>query len=549
MHEYIHQINNWYDNQVPPLDSTEFARVLGRSMLSFEAESGSHVAGICWNDRILDFRYAPTTMHVPHWLFEYHTLGQINPEIEHLPLAQTVLGLWNGMVFWEGTRWRLFPVEHTSHNHVLKECYRIIEDEHIFRDQKQRFTRCFTHFTAHFLGNEYAFANAQQALANSSNEHEALAAILALTRLRKTQPHNVLWQEPIWEDIATTLEMTSADKVLDAGQRLYDLIQLLLQQSDMQMTGAISDKAQQNAIKGEGIEDNAENGVKQEKLRHAAGDVAQHAAGILRYGHLKVIQGELEERSLPDKMGSVRKDKAFEGLAHAITQIRAPRAVRSTSQEYGKRPHRHLIHRISTTGRIFAQTEQINQLNDPEVIMLLDLSESMVCYDILLETISAAWAAHDSLWQTGIPVQTWAFTSFKNVRTHPTLYQIAQNKSQPEAWARALRINSHQTPTGFVIKAAGTKFRHAQRQHVMLVWTDGEPFMGSSYMDKVAEDHTRAEIHQLRKRNIKVISVSLIRDVIRSNNNIFGAEFNVDASGDISQTTKELVRAIATEKR
>lgn len=564
MHKFLALIDRWYYGNIPPVDSQGFVHALTKSVLLFEYESGKKVNALYWGERA---GYYGDHLYIYEWILDYKILASIYPDIASLPLSHTILGLWNGCMCWEGTRLRMFPKsrptlydDRTRNEAVLDACYEMMQDWHIREDQAGATTECFTGFYTAFMDNEYTFENHLEHLPQAKDKADLMNTILRLVNMYRTAERrsHELWLQPIWEDIASLFQRTEQRYIVRDSKKLYDLIMKLFEQEQEDGDGgegegeADEDRSMQKETLTCQPTPSEKSKIKEpkeaESLREDKDRIEDMIDAVLkspdRWGEVK----ELVERPLPEHPATaITKDEQFEGLAQALLQVRTPRAIRSDAEDTGLRPHRQLIHRIVTDSKIFARTEKVTQTGDPEVIMLLDASGSMRSGNLWKRVVRAGWAAHDSFCNARIRVQTWAHTTVDIGRyEHPCVYHIATDQSYALQWQCAYNIDNDNNADGYAIEHVSHMFRYREKEPILLVWSDGQP-SAIDYGGHGAIRHTMDTIDKVRSRGITVLSISLVSGVMYTNNKIYGTEHNIDASGDLSETIAQLVKAIGSK--
>ena len=102
---------------------------------------------------------------------------------------------------------------------------------------------------------------------------------------------------------------------------------------------------------------------------------------------------------------------------------------------------------------------------------------------------------------------------------------------------KMLKLERNNNADGKAIEFVAKKFTSANNSKVLIVMSDGQP-SAKYYLSDKAKGHTKNEVIKLRNKGIKVMSVSLVKRVIKTNDEIYGKENNIFADTIESQLTK-----------
>ena len=227
------------------------------------------------------------------------------------------------------------------------------------------------------------------------------------------------------------------------------------------------------------------------------------------------------------------------------------------------------LYRIATDQKICAQLNSTKLVKkECEFIILVDASGSMggnravddggnrvTLYQMVLST---AQQIFEAVRGAGISVSVYAHTS-RFLRSSggsrfeaPMIYKIARFSAQKSTTNNTVRFDkaSHlalrENFDGLVIEQIAKEFTNKNGQRVLLVLSDGTPW-GPRYQGSEANEHTKEVIKQTRKSGIGVFCMSLIDEVVRSNDYIYGNQYNVNATTNVQHQFEKIIAKIETE--
>lgn len=222
------------------------------------------------------------------------------------------------------------------------------------------------------------------------------------------------------------------------------------------------------------------------------------------------------------------------------------------------------VYRISTDGKMFSnQNSQQDKMERIEVIILVDASGSTrFCHDgsrsgdlLAIET-SNAEAIHKALRKVGIANSVYAHTSIEGSESRgfnqPVLYHVSSydmkstTSNYEDKFTKLLNIQASENYDGYAIELAAKKFTSRPSKKLLIVLSDGEP-SGPGYMGGLASKHTKEVVAKLRKTGIGVVCMSLVSSVIRKNNEIYGANNNIDATKNIQKEFERIITNLQQE--
>ena len=120
---------------------------------------------------------------------------------------------------------------------------------------------------------------------------------------------------------------------------------------------------------------------------------------------------------------------------------------------------------------------------------------------------------------------------------------VLRGDSARRAFAATSNIGMSANADGFVILCEGDLLEAGD---IMVVISDGQPYW-SGYSGQRALQHTTACVNLQRRKGIAVMSVSIERSCIESNNGIYGEEWNIDAATDLSTGLRSAARRIVVQ--
>lgn len=286
----------------------------------------------------------------------------------------------------------------------------------------------------------------------------------------------------------------------------------------------------------------------------------------------KFVQPELAR---PDDLRrQMPIDRRFLVFARLLDNMRATKGGFTPLSNTGK-IDRHRLYRIALDGRIMRRRDDTDgdQRVDLEVIQLVDWSGSMDATDEFLglwdDSIKpkfrhlsyrsaftgAAVGVAQALTTTGIPNALFAHTTVPGSGGFevvvPRIYSFKM-----KANTRAISVNDIGYAATLVsrqysglgnsdhlaIRETAKNFTSKRNVKLLIVYSDGQP-TPKGYVYPANVQITRAEISKLRSKGVLVMSVSVLEDVWKSNDEIYGGGNNVKLSSS-SDVTAELTKVL-----
>lgn len=249
-------------------------------------------------------------------------------------------------------------------------------------------------------------------------------------------------------------------------------------------------------------------------------------------------------------VGTTRRTKVtpkYQEFAQSLRRAREYKHVHGMPNDVGRViPSR--LFRIATDGMVMAKPDVNKKVRQPpQVTILLDWSGSMTISSLHVTAVDEICGLINALINAHIPVSLYAHTgdSSLNCRVYGVCAYDAMLGKGPVRkqtdWGRRLNAlfgeKLEQNYDGYAIEYVSKFFTKGKGSPVVIVISDGTPEAGRNYTGETACTHTRETVKSLRRRGIKVISLSISPSVVDSNDGIYGKEWNLDAS------TKQKFRA------
>lgn len=238
----------------------------------------------------------------------------------------------------------------------------------------------------------------------------------------------------------------------------------------------------------------------------------------------------------------IEKNPKFEGFAQYLTNARAMKETFVQPREIGQRLLPNRLANALVDGRIFSKRDtQVMGKNNPEIIFLLDLSGSMMG-DLLDLVINTGYTIYDNLHRNAIPCAFYGHTTNDEnclvvgiaSSNMPLMSKAIETTYNPfDCFKELHRIHNQDNGDGFAIKFVGQRFSEKPGKKVLAVLSDGQPACSiANYRRDTGIQHTKNSVENLRKSNVSVVSLSLERSVMKTNDEIYGKENNIEAYGD-----------------
>lgn len=222
------------------------------------------------------------------------------------------------------------------------------------------------------------------------------------------------------------------------------------------------------------------------------------------------------------------------------------------------------LSRIITDNKILGLGRDKRQRGIPEIILLVDLSGSMSTRrtfgdqtrSLVDYATNAAWGLFSALSEVRIPVAVYGHTS-TDAGNQALIYSIAaagmplerleipRHTSRPhEAFVNCGKVHLIVNYDGVAIDFVSKRFTSKPGTKLLIVISDGEPSGDGGYDGNNAEDHTIFMIAKARDRGVKVIAMSIVPSVVEDNDRIYGKEYNVDATKNLSEEMRKVINSL-----
>lgn len=194
------------------------------------------------------------------------------------------------------------------------------------------------------------------------------------------------------------------------------------------------------------------------------------------------------------------------------------------------------LHRIATDSKIFADPIEVDSLGEQEILVLVDLSRSMKQHDKVANALRAAYGAALGLEEGRHRVAIYGHTADVDLNTGWCGLFIVRIKSfdEPasviESRMRVVYGSNRNmmcsNADDHAITHVAEAFSGIQNNKTLIVISDGMP--SAAYT--LGVDGTRAAAEKIRESGINVLSISIERDAVCKNDEIYGTDNNYDSS-------------------
>lgn len=578
--EHVMNVRSWYRRHIPNPNSPAFAGFFGgayrflemtcapNTINSITLHTEVHTASceVASRNIILPAR----ALFAPYYK-NFHL--DLTPDI----LPEVVAGVMTGLGIHEAAHLRYTLNLQSAHvksktrlskvtikwQTIFHTLHNIVEDWYI---DNQTMQESYGMFTEMLL--DVFFSESVQEI-NVNNFHDATSGTLlrAVTTLLIGAKHPAFRTHRIWDHPTLDQFMPLLDKVLkehsfhkrvDLAIDLYFmLLELVKDQPD--------DGAGVSNLFNDELASDPEHNI----LPNGHYSLAEDDLSLSERRFVREIQRQLETRDLPSQSarkpvlerdvmaGDVERykeklldgpSKVFTTVGRILSRLQHVNNPPIIPRPYGGAILKNRVANIATDGKIFGRRMRIKDNSDREVIILVDMSGSMRYKGLIKNALEAAWGAFNGLRSSRTRAAVYGHTSGDyRIRDQPLLLRIVSyglvdgNTSQNDArFLRAAEVEKSNNFDGLAIERVAKKFTKRQCPKMLIVLSDGQP-QGSGYSGDDAVDHTRQVVNKVRKQGIRVVSLSLIPQVMVSNNDIYGERWNIDASTDLENKLKRLV--------
>jgi hypothetical protein len=271
------------------------------------------------------------------------------------------------------------------------------------------------------------------------------------------------------------------------------------------------------------------------------------ASGILNNIPVFVIKTPMAHKELEASVETTN-------LSKHLRQIQTPRTTVGEPRTSGRIANTRLW-RIATDGKIFAERMHIDRsARSYEFAIAVDASSSMGP-TFFKQVLTTAAGIKMDINEGGFPAQLLAFSADTHLtedEINCAIYLIGdRGRMQMTEMRRylyeAIQINLAENRDNLMITWASKNCftdRH-DTVKVLLVLSDGSP-SAKMFRRETAEKATLKAIEDARSQGIIVIGVSIKNGVVKSNDEMYGSKFHVDAStpGTIGEQIAKTINSI-----
>lgn len=286
---------------------------------------------------------------------------------------------------------------------------------------------------------------------------------------------------------------------------------------------------------------------------------------------MKMIKNELSENLPKPKITQipnlakegVEEDKSFIRFGEKLRYLRQQNNTPSVPLTTGSKIMKQRLARIAIDGKVLSYPSVPNETSgEPEIIVLIDISGSMVNNDgakkgenLIKSTVKAVYGIYKSCIANNISIAVYAHTttSGSGYSSIPIIYPIAaykmildgvyveKTKSPELKFASAIQVSHGSNYDGIALEFVGKQFTERLGTKSIIVCSDGTP-AGTGYYGDEAKKHTENIAKSIRKKGVSVVSLSLVKDVVEDNNQIYGNKNNFEAYGEkLNSTISKIV--------
>jgi hypothetical protein len=288
-----------------------------------------------------------------------------------------------------------------------------------------------------------------------------------------------------------------------------------------------------------------------EKLEKTARLDKATASVEFLYKQLK-ISDIAKETTLSGELLKIEFSNRFVSL---LKQMRTVLPTRGRGKLTGGKLDVMRLHQVAIDNKIFSQKsiEQAGNNDKVEIILLVDASGSMhreMGYvELFKKCISVTYKIYLALRNANVQTKVFAHTSYGD--NYPLLVKIVDNdtRNSEKKFQQALTLRLNENLDGIVIdEITKNQFTSdARTQKILLVLSDGSP-QSPNYSYGIGVPHTQGVVENARKNGIKIFSISLVAEVVKGNDLLYGTDFNIDASKNLDKKMVELVTKLVRRK-
>ena len=264
--------------------------------------------------------------------------------------------------------------------------------------------------------------------------------------------------------------------------------------------------------------------------------------------------GTLQEKDVMDKYFDGRTPRVEPvheidtSFVNELVARRANRRVVGRARKTGSKMPKARLTRILTDQKVFARSDADRMRGKHmEIIINIDFSGS-TSGEVIDNELGAAQDISDALRNARISHAVYGHTSLLSVNPfcfHIYSYDMLETNPNPsERFDRARRVVLSQNLDGVIIDHLSNKFTTRDGMKYMINLSDGSP-CAPDYNNEAAADHTRLMINKARDKGILVFSLSVVPHVVENNDEIYGREWNINASHGTVRGFSKLIQKLA----
>lgn len=227
--------------------------------------------------------------------------------------------------------------------------------------------------------------------------------------------------------------------------------------------------------------------------------------------------------------GTCEVDPRFKQFGRTLALLKMKLPVPHVPEKRGPRLLPLQLARFETDQRIFGEYAEDKTQDETELVLLIDASGSMT--GIYQDVLEATKGIFESARQSRIRTTVLAHTAIASSTQCHVITIVNGQHDVDHRFDLAAKIPLKENIDGMALLAAAKFFSKRRGRKVIVSLSDGEPCC-PGYSGRHANDHTMKAIQLLRDQGIIVLSVSLVRDVVRDNDRIYGKKFNIPVEAE-----------------
>lgn len=294
--------------------------------------------------------------------------------------------------------------------------------------------------------------------------------------------------------------------------------------------------------------------VEREAREKEVTDQLERNDGTLNFLAKNIKVSEVSKVSYND--GELMKIEFSNRFVQLLKQMRTVLPTHGRGKITGGKLDVLRLHQVAIDNKVFSQRtiESAGNNDKIEMIILVDASGSMGRHvgggrKLFDQCISVTHKIFSALVNANVSSQVFAHTSYGGNLPH--LIKIADNttKNFTKKFELALGLGLAENLDGVIINEIVKNHfvSDSRTQKVLLVLSDGSP-QSPNYPNYLGVPHTTSVVENARKMGVKVYSISLVEEVVKGNNRIYGADYNIDASKNLDKEMVNLVTKLVRQR-